>query len=179
MTAEQERRSRKAYPGGFSWATRAAGFLGALLIILCLPLFYYPRRYGDIVSEACARHEVEPALVYAVIFAESKFDPSAVSRRGAKGLMQLMPATAAWCAQKIGITYDETKLAEPAYNVNLGVYYLSYLLNRFSERDAIAAYNAGEGNVLSWRARNLKDIPFPETAAYVKKVDRAKWWYQR
>ena len=158
--------------------SRALCLLGAALVVCALPLLLYPRRYGDIIVEECARNSVPPALVYAVIYAESGFDPNAVSPKGATGLMQLMPATAAWCAQKADIAYDRSKLTEPEYNIELGVHYLSYLLERFDERDAVAAYNAGEGNVAAWRACGLSEIPFSETDAYVNKVFRAKKVYE-
>jgi len=163
----------------FSWGFRALCLVCAVLILLCLPLWRYPRKFGTEIGDACARYDVPPALVYAVIYAESGFDPNAKSKKGATGLMQLMPSTAAWCAQKKGDTdYSDPKLTDPAYNIELGVYYLSYLLKRFSERDAVAAYNAGEGNVATWLAAGVKKIPFPETRAYVEKVLQAKQVYQ-
>ena len=143
-----------------------------------IPLFRYPRNYGDIISDACSRYSVSAPLVYAVIYAESGFQADAVSAAGAVGLMQLMPATARWCAEKTGAEYSEAQLAEPSYNVELGVYYLSYLLKRFDERDAVAAYNAGEGNVAAWLAQDLKEIPFLETRQYVKRVFSAKRVYE-
>lgn len=104
--------------------------------------------------------KIEPALIEAVITAESAFNPLAVSRTGAVGLMQLMPATAA----RFGVT-DRT---DPEQNILGGAKYLNFLLQKFGNKKlAIAAYNAGEGNVKKHRN---KIPPFPETRKYVPKV---------
>ena len=104
------------------------------------------------------RAEVEksglsPALVYAVIKAESGFDEKAISRSGAVGLMQLLPATAEFVCRTEGLEFSPDRLTEGGYNIKLGCRYLNYLLERFSaEETALAAYNAGEGTVRTWLA---------------------------
>lgn len=137
----------------------------------------YPRPYLDVAKES----GIDVSLVYAVAKAESGFNEEAQSRAGAVGLMQLMPATAEFICRTNGVTFEAERLKEGEYNLTLGVMYLRYLLDRFSaEQTALAAYNAGEGVVAGWLKRReysedgktLMDIPYPETAAYVKKVEK-------
>ncbi len=135
----------------------------------------YPRPYAQAVRES----GVPPALVYAVMKAESGFDERAVSRAGAVGVMQIRPSTAQFICQKRGIEYRADALFDGNYNAILGCMYLAYLLERFpNERTAVCAYNAGEGTVRQWLANEnysadgitLDVIPFPETRGYAKKV---------
>lgn len=123
-------------------------------------------RYDNLISLAATRFDVEPALVKAVIHAESLFDPQAVSRVGAQGLMQLMPETANYL--EVSNPFDARQ------NILGGTRFLAYLKGKFSELDNIlAAYNAGEGNV-----RRYGGIPpFKETQAYVRKVKQLKQRY--
>jgi soluble lytic murein transglycosylase-like protein len=117
-------------------------------------------RYAPHIQAASEKSGVSAALIEAVITAESAFNPLAISRTGAVGLMQLMPATAA----RFGVT-DRT---DPAQNIMGGAKYLFFLLNKFdSPKLAIAAYNAGEGNVMK---HGNKIPPFKETQKYVPKV---------
>lgn len=128
---------------------------------LDLPAEATVRRFAPIVARAARVHGVDEALVHAVIFAESSYDPDAISPAGATGLMQLMPATAAH--------YGVNDLFDPAQNVGGGVRFLRDLLKRFDGNVelAVAAYNAGAYAVI--RAGNR--VPsHPETAAYVPKV---------
>lgn len=150
-----------------------------LIVVLMFIAFSvcYPVRYEDFIDSQCERFGVDKSLVMAVINSESSFNPSAKSKKGAVGLMQLMPATASWCAQKLDIEYSEELLYNPHYNINIGVYYLSYLLDKFSERDAICAYNAGEGKVREWVKQN-RGIPYPETQNYLKRVNFAQKIYK-
>ena len=112
------------------------------------------------IVSAARRHEVDPLLVQAVIRAESNFRPRARSRRGARGLMQLMPSTLREYA--VDNPYD------PAANIDAGTRHLRGLLDRFALKDALAAYNAGQGAVL----RHGGVPPFAETEAYVSRVLR-------
>jgi soluble lytic murein transglycosylase-like protein len=116
-----------------------------------------------IVREAADRHRVDPALIRAVIQTESGWNPSAVSRKGAAGLMQLVPAT----AQRFGV-HD---VFNPQQNVDAGARYLKMLLDRYNGNLdlALAAYNAGEGAV----DRHGGIPPFRETRNYVLKVQNA------
>jgi len=118
--------------------------------------------YGRLIYEAAERHGLNPELVAAVVRAESAFDSRAVSHKGARGLMQLMPAT----ARRFGL--DETTVFEPAHNLDAGSRYLRWLLDRFDDRldHALAGYNAGEGTVDRYRGVP----PYRETREYVRRI---------
>ena len=119
-----------------------------------------PRQFENIVRSASDRYDVDPDLVWAVMKAESNFNPRAVSRKGARGLMQLMPATAR--------LLEVDDIYNPTENVNGGVRYLRSLLNRFrgNRRLALAAYNAGAKAV-----EHYKNVPpYAETREYVRRV---------
>ena len=118
-------------------------------------------RYAPFIAAASRATRVDEDLIEAIITAESAFDPLALSRTGALGLMQLMPAT----AERFGVT----DRLDPAQNILGGARYLSFLLNKFNNnlKLAVAAYNAGEGNVMKYRNRIP---PFKETTKYVPKV---------
>lgn len=143
---------------------------------------YFPVKYTGYINEYSKKYGLPPELVCAVINAESRFNPSAVSKKGASGLMQLIEGTADWGASQIGLAgYDYGKIHEPEINIELGCWYLSYLLNQY-DGDltlALSAYNAGSGNVAKWLQNKaysadgatLAHIPFRETRNYVKKVN--------
>lgn len=118
--------------------------------------------FGEIIFEKAVKYEVDPALVAAVIEQESRFRSRAISPRGARGLMQLMPRTGNWMGAR--------NLYDPNQNVDAGVKYLKYLHKRFDgdQRKIIAAYNAGEGTVKRYGGIP----PYRETRNYVKKVMR-------
>lgn len=150
-------------------------------------IYQKPEEYVPFVEQYADEFAVPVDLVYAVIKTESGFDSSAVSGKGAIGLMQMMPATFEWLTDDIlreylgiGMLYD------PETNIKYGTYYLSRLYNRFGDWDtALAAYNGGEGNVSEWlKDKKYSDdgiklktdkIPdeFSETKNYVKKVNKA------
>jgi peptidoglycan lytic transglycosylase len=136
---------------------------------------YYRVDYQPLILREAERHQVSPHLIAAVIFAESRFRSTSQSDVGAMGLMQLMPETAAEMAEKEGLReLAQTRFLEPEVNIRLGSRYLSELLQRFpTEREALAAYNAGPTLVASWR-REGRGIAFPETQAYVDNVQRYK-----
>jgi soluble lytic murein transglycosylase len=139
-----------------------------------------PLRHEDIIRQQAVEKELDPALIAAVIYQESKFRDR-TSSAGAKGLMQLLPSTAEFIAHKSGGTRFELRdLATPQINIAYGSWYLRYLITRYNGNQvlAIAAYNAGADNVDRW-VRNAggadnfdaaRDIPFPETRAYVQGV---------
>lgn len=117
--------------------------------------------YGAIIYREAKRHNLPPELVAAVVHTESDFRPRLVSNRNAHGLMQLIPST----AKLMGVE----NVFDPQQNVAAGTRYLRYLLNRFGDQTtALAAYNAGEGNVVRFGGIP----PFQETRNYVKRVDR-------
>lgn len=144
--------------------------------------------YMDYISQYSQENQLDEALVYAIIDVESKFDPEAKSRAGAIGLMQLLPDTAEWVANRIEIEYDLNKLTEPEYNIQLGTYYLNYLFNLFKSEDhAILAYNGGPGNVSSWLKdeiitndpKSYQNVPIIETRTYLTRVKESKQVYGR
>lgn len=137
---------------------------------------------------ACAKEfSLDPCLVAAVIHTESSNRASAVSPKGAIGLMQIMPSTGEWIAKKLSVSdYSEESLTEPMLNIRFGCWYLSYLSDKYGgmERTVLSAYNAGPGNVDKWLndpkysdGKRLINIPYAETAAYAKKVLSAKEKY--
>jgi hypothetical protein len=119
-------------------------------------------KYNDIIVEAAKKFDVDAALVSAVIKAESDYNPKIVSHKGARGLMQLMPAT----AKRFGVTNS----FDPAENIHAGTRYLRWLLKTFDGNAdlAVAAYNAGEGNV--WKYDGVP--PFRETVNYINRISK-------
>ena len=157
-------------------AALAAAWLGAQAQAATDPPFFIPCRlmepaapavakidapYARIVETASRAHGVEERLVHALIWAESSYDPKAVSPSGAEGLMQLMPAT----AKRYGVRDS----FDPKQNIDGGVKHLRELLDQFDGdlELVVAAYNAGANAVV--RAGN-RIPPYPQTAAYVPKV---------
>ena len=140
----------------------------------------YPLHYEQIVRGHARNYRLDPALLAAVIYQESKFRADAKSSSGAIGLMQLRPQTAEGIAIRTGGTHFQVSdLYNPEINVRYGSWYLRHLLDKYGdERDALAAYNAGQRNVDEWRAEG-KDIQFPETRAYVDRVEHLKGVYAR
>jgi soluble lytic murein transglycosylase len=144
-----------------------------------------PLRDASVIRAQAADKHLDSALIAAVIYAESKFEPS-TSSAGALGLMQILPETANFIAGKSGgIRFTTSDLATPAINVAYGSWYLRYLLDHYNghELPAIAAYNAGLANVDAWLAHAggslaIGDIPFPETQAYVQRVLQAQQEYR-
>jgi peptidoglycan lytic transglycosylase len=140
----------------------------------------YPLRYEQIVRGHARNYNLDPALLAAVIYQESKFRADAKSSSGAIGLMQLRPETAEGIAIRTGgMRFQVSDLYNPEINVRYGSWYLRHLLDKYGdEKDALAAYNAGQRNVDEWRAEG-KGIQFPETRAYVDRVEHLKHVYAR
>ena len=139
----------------------------------------YPLRYESIVRGHARNYDLDPAFLAAVIYAESKFDASARSDSGAIGLMQLTPETAKGIALRTGgHRFRVSDLDDPEINVRYGAWYLRNLFQKYhDERLVLAAYNAGQGNVDDWRAAG-GEIRFPETRAYVDRVEKLKRIYR-
>jgi len=139
----------------------------------------YPLRYSEYVRIHAQRHGLDPALVAAVIYQESRWRPSAKSSSGAIGLMQLTPETARGIAIRThGSAFHTQDLYNPEINIRYGAWYLDNLFKKYgSERLVLAAYNAGQGNVDKWRA-NGESIQFAETRAYVERVEDVKQIYR-
>jgi soluble lytic murein transglycosylase len=164
-------------------------------VVLVAPLarkavneFGLPLQYQSVIRQQAAEKKLDPALIAAVIYAETKFDPR-TSSAGALGLMQILPQTAEFLAHRSGAkSFTTADLATPEVNIAYGSYYLRYLLDQYrgSRVLALAAYNGGEANVDDWlaaaRARGrpftTEDIPFPETRAYVERVLKARHDYR-
>ena len=135
----------------------------------------YPLEYEQIVKGHARNYRLEPALLAAVIYQESKFDADAESGSGAIGLMQLTPATAKGIAQRTGGSrFQLSDLYDPELNVRYGSWYLRHLLDRYDGdlRLALAAYNGGQGNV-------DRGVLFAETREYVKSVIATRERYRK
>jgi peptidoglycan lytic transglycosylase len=136
--------------------------------------FTLPLRHEDIIRQQAAEKGVPPDLIAAVIYSESRFRDQ-TSHAGARGLMQITPSTAK-LIEKLsgGQTFKFDDLSDPDINIRYGTFYLRYLIDKFGENvvAALAAYNAGETNVVAWGGSSLQldDIPFPETRGYVEDV---------
>ena len=160
--------------GGWGWVERS---------------WIYPYDYRSYIETSAESRRTDPFLVAAVIKHESKFEPRARSDGGARGLMQLMPATAEWIARQLGVPFTEEYLYDPALNIRYGVWYLAELEREFGGNDilALAAYNAGRGNVRDWMERfhwtqqfdEIEAIPYPETRFYVRRVLEDREQYKR
>ena len=140
----------------------------------------YPLRYEQIVVGHAENYGLEPQLVAAVIYQESKFDADAVSSSGAVGLMQLLPSTGQGIAERTGgDSWTPEDLHNPELNVRYGSWYLRHLLDKYgNEEFALAPYNAGQSNVDRWREQGV-GIQFPETRHYVHRVQELKAVYAR
>jgi soluble lytic murein transglycosylase len=148
-----------------------------------------PLRHEDIIRQQARLKDLDPALVAGIIYTESRFrDQTSVA--GAKGLMQLTPATAKFVEHLSGgSTFTVADLSTPQVNIAYGTFYLRYLLNRYGGNQALAlaAYNGGEGNVDRWvdaarqrgQALSIDAIPFGETRAYVRSVQSAASQYRK
>jgi soluble lytic murein transglycosylase len=168
---------------------------GGVVALLLVPLgekavkeVTLPLTHDDIIRQQARAKHLDPSLIAAVIFAETKFR-ARTSPAGAAGLMQITPATARFIAHRSGGTrFRMSDLGDAQINIQYGSYYLRYLLHRYGGNVvlALAAYNGGEGNVDKWVVRASKrarlftvdDIPFPETRAYVERVLHARSDYR-
>lgn len=162
----------------------------AVFLLLDAPVIWkamYPVYYKEQIRKSSQQYDVDPYLVMAIIQIESKFDKSRVSKKGAVGLMQVMPMTAQWAIEKTKLSPMATEyLDEPDTNILLGTWYVSFLYEMFQGNPyaVIAAYNAGPGNVRKWiqqgiwdgTSKHLSQIPFGETRHYVQ---RALYYKQR
>jgi soluble lytic murein transglycosylase len=165
-------------------------------VVLAMPLLRrtineltLPLAYQDVIRQQAAQKHLDPALIAAVIYAETKFDPRP-SAVGAQGPMQIMPQTAEFLARRSGATtFTLADLNTPQVNIAYGTYYLRYLLDHYRGDTmlALAAYNGGLANVDRWaaasRARGealtIDEIPFPETRDYVARVLHAQRDYRQ
>jgi len=174
------RRSKKSRLRIFLWLAIALFILVTATFPRWITIFY-PRPHQDLVYSMAAQYDVDPFLVFAIIRAESKYQTWAESPRGAKGLMQIMPETAAWIADQMKIKgFEVDDLHDPKVNIRMGCWYLNDIQEEFNGSLPLtaAAYNAGRGKVRQWQeagqwdgsSDTLQDIPFPETREYVRTV---------
>ena len=148
----------------------------ALLLRGIVVYHFYPLEFKEEIKRYSEEYALDAYFVSAVICTESGFNETAVSNRGAVGLMQIMPDTGTWAAEKIGISdFTTDMLTQPDVNIRIGCWYLRYLDDMFEgdQNKVMAAYNAGPNNVKEWAGgRELTDIPFAETENYLVKVTR-------
>lgn len=163
------------------------GLIGVSLLLALLPglgRLLYPVPYRGAVEQAAAETGLDPYLIVSVMRVESGFNPRAVSPRGARGLMQVMPETGAWVARQLGVDrFHPDQLFDPETSLRFGAWYLAHLQKVFGGRlaAALAAYNGGQANVRQWletrrwdgRFETAAQIPFTETRTYVQRVNRA------
>jgi soluble lytic murein transglycosylase len=138
----------------------------------------WPYEFPDLVARESERNGLDLDLVAAVIYAESRFRPDAVSSRGAIGLMQIMPETGAWIAGQLGVDdFHAGLLFDVETNLAFGTWYLRYLLDRFDDVEtALRAYNAGPSAADRWRSDG--ETPYAETIAYVRRIRSARPIYR-
>lgn len=162
-------------------------------VIICAALYvsqakwfwkiFYPWPYRDEITQAARQLNIDPCLLAALVRVESRFDARAESAEGARGLMQVMPETAAWAAGQIGLRgFQEDQLYQPETNLLIGSWYLTHLFEDFqgNQTAGLAAYNAGRVNVHDWlksgqwkgTMADVDRIPFPETQLYLRAVMR-------
>lgn len=172
------------------------GFLILAIIIILLGAFLiesksiykiiYPKKYSEIVEEYSKEFNIDENLVYSVIKAESKFRKDAISKKGAKGLMQISDITRDWATEELNL--GSIDIFDPNTNIKIGCWYLNKLYKEFGDKNlVIAAYNGGSGNVNKWLANKnyskdgnkLNNIPFKETSSYVVKVNENYIMYNK
>ena len=141
----------------------------------------YKKDYSSYVIKYSQEYKIDENLIYAIIKSESNFEVDAVSKSNAQGLMQLMYSTAKDVAKKSGIELTVENIFEPDININLGTKYITQLIEKYENIElALAAYNAGSGNVDKWikngtikaDGSDIENIPFKETNTYVRKILR-------
>jgi len=180
---------------------KAIKLFGAVLVIsLIAALWYqgtypgkwerlrYPLEYKDLIRNASKTYNIDPYLLTAIIYEESKFNPSSESKPGAIGLMQIMPGTGQWIAEKQKRRFKVDDLYGPAVNIDMGSWYFNYLREKYQdERLALAAYNSGHANVDKWLKDDrhttvdsvIANIPYIETRQFVQRVLKTKGRYER
>jgi len=168
----------------------AIAMLLIVLIIENAAKSMFPLKYKDMVFKYAMEFEIDPYLVFAIMKAESSFNPKAVSRKGAVGLMQIAETTGEWGAKCLNLdNYSTDDLYDPDLNIRIGCWYLNRLMKEFDNELelVIAAYNGGSGNVNEWlknrdyssSGNRLDKIPFKETERYLKRVKNYHAIYER
>lgn len=182
----------RSHRGGNKKALIAVIVVAAIAVVAVLGIFVvmpelekrqYTLDYKELIEKYSAEYKLDPYFVAAIIHTESGFDPDAVSKVGAIGLMQIMPETGEWIAGKLKKENFKTDaLYDPETNIEMGCWYLNFLQERFDSLPVMmAAYNAGHNKVKEWLAdlqysqdgKTLTSIPYEQTDNYVKKVTKA------
>ncbi len=175
--------------------------LAAIIILIFISVLWYrwsypdrwqhllhPLEYKELIVNASKKYSLDPYLVTAIIYEESKFSPASESRNGAIGLMQVMPKTGRWIAEKQGRQFSVDTLYHPEENIDMGCWYFSFLMGKYKdERLALAAYNSGYKNVDRWLKTKryktinamVEDIPYAETKQFVLRVQKSKKFYEK
>lgn len=158
-------------------------FIMLLTVLLCvnynqIEKIFYPTEYSEYVEKYSNEYKVDKYLIYSIIKTESKFDPYAVSSKGASGLMQITEKTALWASKELNI--KDVDIYDPETNIRIGTWYFHRLNKEFKGNLSlmISAYNGGSGNVRKWLksskysddGKSLIQIPFKETSQYTEKV---------
>jgi soluble lytic murein transglycosylase len=197
-TRSKKRRESQEKVRRRSERRRRARLIGGTLLVVALGVFLLansdrfqrtleqvtlPLQHEDIIRQQAAQKDVPADLIAAVIYTESRFRDQ-TSHAGARGLMQITPSTAKVIENLSGgQTFKFDDLANPDINIRYGTFYLHYLIQKFGDNEiaALAAYNAGETNVVAWGGSSLSldDIPFPETRDYVENVLEKRDEYAR
>ena len=147
-----------------------------LFLSLCSFNILFPLRYKNIIKTYARENNISASFIASIIKTESNFNSKAESKKGAIGLMQILPATGKWIYEKYySEVFEDEMLYDPEINIKIGVKYLSYLFEKYDDDvTVLACYNAGEGVVKNWIAGGEKlektQILFPETENYIKKV---------
>ncbi len=160
----------------------------AIFIFLIFLTMNYPIKFKNEIKNSASKYSIPAYVVASVINVESSFNENAISNKGAVGLMQILPSTGEWLAKKLNIdNFNSQMLSDPSINIELGSYYLRYLLDKFSSLDtALCAYNAGEGTISNWLndknysqdGKALSNIPFKETREYLDRVKNNYKFYK-
>jgi soluble lytic murein transglycosylase len=142
---------------------------------------YFVLDYPDKITAYSRANGISSATISAIVFTESRFDPSARSHKGALGLMQIMPATGEWVSHQLAWkSFSNRDLLDPVKNLEVGIWYLAYLKRNFNHNEylALASYNAGSRYVSQWLQEGtwdgnkvkIEQIPFPETKKYLIRI---------
>ena len=167
---------------------RSIKIFAVIFAVLSLSILFFnvafPLKYRKYIDVYAKQNNLSRELVSSLIKTESRFNKDAVSPKGCKGLMQIMPSTGKWiCERYFNDTFEEKMLFDPQMNIKIGTKYLAYLFEKYQdETTVLACYNAGEGNVQNWIANGdaleKTQIRYDETRNYVEKVQKNKKVYK-
>lgn len=157
-----------------------------LIVSINLPGIVKSLVHYETIKKYSKLYDVDPALVVSIIYAESGFAPHAKSRKGAIGLMQVMPSTFKELSGELNLGSDEAVLKSPETNIRVGIYYISKLKKQGikSDIELLSAYNAGKSKTLAWKKESgniltTDSIPYKETREYIKRIQRTYRWLKK